>query len=591
MLTEAIPENTPARDESGQPDAKSAKKVSPKNGQKQFTFDTYIHKTLNEACPDTNIAKDARIQLDSFIKDFSRVLSAHAIRIAHDAGRHTVSVEDIETSVHIMLPSALATSAMTSGYEAVKKFDGDDNSAIKNKALRSGLKFPPHLAEKFLRVQDTSSHTSASRLSVAQRAPVFMAAVSQHVVAFILKLSGEEAAKSKRTTITVRHILLATDSQPDLSCLLRHMDVTWLGGGISPCINAALFPTKDKQRRLAAKRRRARLGKTDAAAGATPDDTAAAAATEKPHKALPGTKALRDIRKYQKSVELLQRKEHFRRFIRVQTDAIWDSIPVGSSDPSVAQTKPYFGAGVVEYLQCYVESKISDIFRQSVDAMTHASRETVEDRDISFVWKLLKPSHVNNYTTVGSQEIADPGLHRLASRGGVKRISRNCYDVIRDIMCWYSYELLFPTLLLMRRNKVKTLTLSFLKKGVSLYGINLPVESRKRRIRRKDKADGVDGESESDADVPLPAGVKHQKFNDDDNVTVAEEGSIPVVVADATVAETPVTPVTPVATTPAVAITPAVATATPSVTAVAAATSAAAKSKAKAKAKASPNKK
>ena len=467
---------------------------------KPLTFNTYIHKTLKTVHPNTNIAKATSMQLDVFMKIFAGRLASVAIQVAHGAGRATVSVEDVETAVKMVLPQGLCEKALTSGEAALKAFDTSDTTKTKNKAARSGLFFPPHISEKFLRLQGSSSQNEASKLSVAQRAPVYMAAIIENLASQILELGGSQALDSKRQTINVRHLLLATRNNEEIVNLLDSLNVNWLGGGVVPYIHPSLVPSKEKQRKLAAKRRKARKEN-----GTTPTPGIV-------RKALPGTKAMREIRRYQKSFGLLERKEHFKRFVKEQAAQHW-----GGDE----EDKVHFGAGVIDYLQLFIEDRIAAVFRESVRAMAHANRETVEPRDIELVWSFMKPSGVDHHNDAGVDNLAEPGLHRLASRGGVKRVSQACYPQVRDIMAYYVSHLLYSAFLLMHRQKVKTITLHYLRRGASMVGINLPIDATRRRVKKDSTGEDVE---ESDDEVPLPEeDVPETDEDDDDDVDDSDD--------------------------------------------------------------------
>lgn len=431
-----------------------------RSGSKPLTFNTYIHRALKIVRPDINIAKTASRQLDSFIKICSARISTIAIQLAHSAGRHTVSVEDVETATQLVLFGELCENAMTAAAAAVERYDNNEGE-VSNKAVRSGLSFPPHISEKFLRLQDSASESAASKLNVGQRSPVYMAAAIEYITAEILELAGQSAIDNNRLTITVRHLLLATHNNLELCSLLENLNFNWLGGGVFPYLNPAIIPSKEKQRKLAAKRRKART------LGETPTPTPGVG-----RKSLPGAKALRDIRRYQKTTGLLQRKEHFKRFVKAQVAELSDD-------------SPHFGAGVIDYLQLFVEDQISRIFKDSVRAMIHADHETVKANDVALVWSLVCPNKGELYTGAGVENLAQPGIQRLARRGGVKLMGSDCYPVARDIMAYFVSMLLRTTLLLMQRQKnAKTVTLQFLERGAAVVGFNLPIESIRRRTRK-----------------------------------------------------------------------------------------------------------
>jgi histone H3 len=99
------------------------------------------------------------------------------------------------------------------------------------------------------------------------------------------------------------------------------------------------------------------------------------AAERKPHRWRPGTVALREIRRYQKSTELLLRKLPFQRLVR-----------------EVAQrTKPdqRFQASAIEAIQEASENFIVRLFQDGNLLALHASRVTVQAEDLRLANQLM----------------------------------------------------------------------------------------------------------------------------------------------------------------------------------------------------------
>lgn len=443
---------------------------------KPLTFNNPIHKTLKQIKPNNNITQAACTQLDAFMKIFSRQLASKAISISHNADRRTVSVPDVKTAVQLVLPGTLADRALEEGERAVNHFKNSKEAVKKNKAARSQLQFPPHLSEKFLRVQNSANQGAASKLSVAQYAPIFMAAVTEYITAEILELAGDAATDMNRQTINVRHLALATKNDPALNNLMTMLNVDWIGGGTTPFIHEALLPNKEKERSLASKRRKAREGEEKTPGGRV-------------RKALPGRKALRDIRKYQKSFGLLQRKEHFKRFVRDLADPLWDD---GEEN--------YYGAGVMNNLQLFAEAKATEVLRAAINVMVHAGRETLEASDVELAWSLMKPARPDVAEESACGHLANPGVRRLASRAGAKRVSIDTYNEVCKVMAYYVAQLLQSSFLLMEHNKVRTLTVPLLRQGAELVGINLPVGQPRRKPKKVKTADTVEDYEESEVE-------------------------------------------------------------------------------------------
>ncbi|KAL1692140.1 histone H3.1-like protein [Schizophyllum commune] len=103
----------------------------------------------------------------------------------------------------------------------------------------------------------------------------------------------------------------------------------------------------------------------------------AAAATggvKKPHRFRPGTVALREIRRYQKSTELLIRKLPFQRLVR-----------------EIAQdfkTDLRFQSSAVMALQEAAEAYLVSLFEDTNLAAIHAKRVTIQPKDLALARRL-----------------------------------------------------------------------------------------------------------------------------------------------------------------------------------------------------------
>jgi len=105
--------------------------------------------------------------------------------------------------------------------------------------------------------------------------------------------------------------------------------------------------------------------------------TSAAATTggvKKPHRFRPGTVALREIRRYQKSTELLIRKLPFQRLVR-----------------EIAQdfkTDLRFQSSAVMALQEAAEAYLVSLFEDTNLAAIHAKRVTIQPKDLALARRL-----------------------------------------------------------------------------------------------------------------------------------------------------------------------------------------------------------
>ncbi|PFH51023.1 hypothetical protein AMATHDRAFT_175987 [Amanita thiersii Skay4041] len=102
--------------------------------------------------------------------------------------------------------------------------------------------------------------------------------------------------------------------------------------------------------------------------------SAAAGGVKKPHRFRPGTVALREIRRYQKSTELLIRKLPFQRLVR-----------------EIAQdfkTDLRFQSSAVMALQEAAEAYLVSLFEDTNLAAIHAKRVTIQPKDLALARRL-----------------------------------------------------------------------------------------------------------------------------------------------------------------------------------------------------------
>ncbi|KAI0917959.1 histone H3 [Taiwanofungus camphoratus] len=102
--------------------------------------------------------------------------------------------------------------------------------------------------------------------------------------------------------------------------------------------------------------------------------TGATGGVKKPHRFRPGTVALREIRRYQKSTELLIRKLPFQRLVR-----------------EIAQdfkTDLRFQSSAVMALQEASEAYLVSLFEDTNLAAIHAKRVTIQPKDLALARRL-----------------------------------------------------------------------------------------------------------------------------------------------------------------------------------------------------------
>merc|ERR1711907_274762 len=104
------------------------------------------------------------------------------------------------------------------------------------------------------------------------------------------------------------------------------------------------------------------------------NDSQAAGGVQKPHRYRPGTVALREIRKYQKSTEMLMRKLPFQRLLREVAQEFKRDLR--------------FQASTIAALQEASEAYVVGLFEDTNLCAIHAKRVTVMPKDIKLARRI-----------------------------------------------------------------------------------------------------------------------------------------------------------------------------------------------------------
>ncbi|BGP09367.1 histone H3 [Rhodotorula toruloides] len=97
---------------------------------------------------------------------------------------------------------------------------------------------------------------------------------------------------------------------------------------------------------------------------------------KRPHRYRPGAVALREIRRYQKSTELLLQKTPFRRLVREILESV------------MGKTEIRWRASAMEVLQEAAEAYLVSLFEDTNPAAIHAKRVTIQPKDMQLVRRI-----------------------------------------------------------------------------------------------------------------------------------------------------------------------------------------------------------
>ncbi|KAJ6652397.1 hypothetical protein lerEdw1_011627 [Lerista edwardsae] len=233
------------------------------------------------------------------------------------------------------------------------KQGGKARAKAKTRSSRAGLQFPVGRVHRLLRKGNYAERVGAG-------APVYLAAVLEYLTAEILELAGNAARDNKKTRIIPRHLQLAIRNDEELNKLL---EVQFLALEV-------MARTKQTARKSTGGKAPRKQLATKAARKSAP----ATGGVKKPHRYRPGTVALREIRRYQKSTELLIRKLPFQRLVR-----------------EIAQdfkTDLRFQSSAVMALQEASEAYLVGLFEDTNLCAIHAKRVTIMPKDIQLARRI-----------------------------------------------------------------------------------------------------------------------------------------------------------------------------------------------------------
>jgi histone H3/H4 len=326
-------------------------KLTVNKKKKSRFFETYISKVLKQVSEHNGITCNSKQQLNSCMCIITREISRMVIKLTEIAKKKTMSDKEVSNAVGIMFSGDLATNSIREGEKSVSKFN-EKTSKGSSRQGKAGIIFPPSIAEKFLR------NFGYSKIMVTSTAPVFLASVLEYLATEILILSSKSATNNKRIRITIRDIQLSIGEDKELSDLFKSLNVSLIGGGVIPYIHPTLISKKPRKKKKI----------VDSKNG-----------IKKPHRFRPGTVALREIKKFQKTSNcLIFAKFPFERLVRSIVKTKKDGMKISKD--------------VFIIIQYYIEQYIVDILKDANNAAIHAGRVKLMRSDIEFICNIRRLS-------------------------------------------------------------------------------------------------------------------------------------------------------------------------------------------------------
>ena len=102
-----------------------AKKATKKVGGRRKKFDSYgvyVYRVLKNIHNEIGISKKAMSVMNSFVCDLFERIALEASKLNRSQRKHTISSNDIQAAVKLILPGDLAEHAIAEGTRALGKF-------------------------------------------------------------------------------------------------------------------------------------------------------------------------------------------------------------------------------------------------------------------------------------------------------------------------------------------------------------------------------------------------------------------------------------------------------------------------------------
>lgn len=427
---------------------------------KHQTFKAYVHSLLKKNDRTRQITRPAVDTMNGILEALAEKLSNSAQLLTKGSEKKTLSEKELESAMLAIFPSRLATMCNSYANKAMDTYRTNisENETSQAKPVmretRAGLTISVSFSEKFLR------GFGQIKYNISSLAPVFLASVLEYVCELILIGSAKVCVDAGRRNICIRHIFLAltNEEEPLLEPLIFDtLNVLILGAGVKPFIHSSLLPKAGRRR-------------TKKASGSTESETTTT--TEKKHRYLPGTVALREVRKYQKSSNVLIQRAPFQRLVRdVATE--------------VEPDKTFrFTSNFMSCFQELVETRVTEILRNSNEVAIHAGRETVFPEDIDLIVRLHKLPDL--YESIGEEASFVPlaAVKKLNYRAGIKRFAGDANARVQTLVRSLIHDYLHYITVCTSHNDRQTVNTRFLIEGLQLCGISLSIVPEKRKVRR-----------------------------------------------------------------------------------------------------------
>lgn len=394
-------------------------------------------------------------QLAEALVDFLSRKSRDLVEMQNKA---TIKSRDVQMVIMIYFPKGLLKYSLASGSKVVVNYntstykkdhipysvhrDGKIRLKLGNGISgRSGITFPVSRVLKTLKITPKTSKYSIWRAGLG--AGVYLASVVEYLIRDILDLASKFAIDHNFVRIRPRDILLGIKSDQQYVALFQTIGIKVINGGVVPHIHTYLLPKKHIKEIMKEK------------LPSWLKEHKSKAKNKGKRRYKPGTVALREIRYYQKTNDMIISKAPLERMVRKLFKEI------DRNDTGYRFQKHFF-----LLVQRLIEYEIINILTKAQLLAFNGKRLHIKVEDISQVRRLEYPEVVDGLKleTPNKSEI-----HHLARRAGVKFITKGMKEEIPKFVEAYLRTILIRVYIIAQTDMVKTVTEKHLLGAVKTF--------------------------------------------------------------------------------------------------------------------------
>mgnify|MGYP001308426688 CR=1 FL=1 len=336
-------------------DASTAQSVVATRKKRTRYFETYIGKVLKKDSGNQikGITSNAKQQFNSFLCIVARAIVGNAVSLTELSQKRTISDKEIKNAVGMMVSAEFHSKIMTLCELSLKAYNECETTGC-SRQEKANIVFPPSIAEKFIRGY------GLHKIMVTSNSPLVLAVALEAICSRLMEGATKSACSMKRCRVTIRDLEMSAQEDPDIGMIMHKNNISFLGGGVVPYLHPSLKVKPAKRKKKAVSN----------------DDSQPV--VKKSHRFRPGTVAVREIRKYQRTSNCLT-------FPKYPFEKIVRNLIEGSSG---REDKVKVSKEVFTVLQYFIEQQLVGVLTAANKIAIHSQRIKVIAADIRIVQEI-----------------------------------------------------------------------------------------------------------------------------------------------------------------------------------------------------------